>query len=157
MHKIPITKQGYEALEVEHKNLKFKDRPAVIEQIATAREHGDLRENAEYHAAKEKQSFIEGRIQELENIIANAEIIDPAKMSGSKVYFGATVEIVDCKTDEEKTYQIVNEYEANLELGKISNTSPIARGLIGKEEGDVVKVTTPGGIKEYEILKVVYK
>jgi transcription elongation factor GreA len=157
MSKIPITKQGYEALEIEHKSLKFKDRPSVIEQIATAREHGDLRENAEYHAAKEKQSFIEGRIQELENIIANAEVIDPAKMSGSKVYFGATVEIVDCKTDEEKTYQIVNEYEANIELGKISNTSPIARGLIGKEEGDVVKVTTPGGIKEYEILKVVYK
>lgn len=157
MNKLPITKQGYEALEQEHKHLKFVDRPAVIEQIATARDHGDLKENAEYHAAREKQSFLEGRIQELENVIANAEIIDVSKLSGKKVLFGATVEIVDCATDEEKKYQIVSEYEANLEKGKISNTSPIARALIGKEEGDVASFISPGGKKEYEILKVSFK
>lgn len=157
MAKIHITKQGYEQLEEEHKRLKFVERPAVLEQLQTAREHGDLKENAEYHAAREKQSFNEGRIQELENIIANAEIIDVKKMSGNKVLFGATVDIVDCKTDEEKILQIVGEYEANLEKGKISNSSPIARALIGKEEGDVVKVQTPGGLKEYEILKVSFK
>ncbi len=157
MSKIYITKQGYEQLEQEHKSLKFNDRPAIIEQIAVAREHGDLRENAEYHAAKEKQSFIEGRIQELENYIANAEVIDVKNMSGSKVLFGATVDIADCVSDEESSYQIVGEYEADIKKKKISNTSPIARALIGKEEGDTVKVTTPGGLKEYEILKVSFK
>jgi transcription elongation factor GreA len=155
--KTPLTVHGAELLRTELHELKTVQRPAIIAAIAEARSHGDLSENAEYDAAKEAQGLLEMKISKLENIIANAEVIDPAKMSGSKVYFGATVEIVDCKTDEEKTYQIVNEYEANIELGKISNTSPIARGLIGKEEGDVVKVTTPGGIKEYEILKVVYK
>ncbi len=157
MSKIPITKLGYAQLEEEHKHLKFVERPAVLEQLQTAREHGDLKENAEYHAAREKQSFTEGRIQLLENTIANAEIIDVSKMGGTKVLFGATVDIIDCKTDEEKVLQIVGEYEANLEKGKISNTSPIARALIGKEEGDVVKVTTPGGLKEYEIAKVSFK
>jgi len=157
MSKIPITKPGYEQLEQEHKRLKFVERPAVLEQLQTAREHGDLKENAEYHAAREKQSFNEGRIQELENIIANAEIIDVSKMGGSKVLFGATVKIADCSTDEERTYQIVGEYEADIKKAKISNTSPIARALIGKEEGDTVKVTTPGGLKEYEVLKVSFK
>jgi transcription elongation factor GreA len=157
MNKIPITKIGYEKLEEEHKHLKFVERPSIIEQISTARDHGDLRENAEYHAAREKQSFTEGRIQELENIIANAEIIDVSKLSGKKVLFGATVDVVDCQTDEEKTYQIVGEYEADLEKGKISNTAPIARALIGKEEGDTVTFLSPSGKKEYEILKISFK
>ena len=154
MSKIHITKLGHEELEAEHKKLKAEDRPAVIEQIAEAREHGDLKENAEYHAAREKQSFIEGRIQELENIIANAEIIDVSKLSGDSVIFGATVKIVDCDTEEEKTYQLVSEYEADLERGKISVTSPIARGLIGKTVGDETVIQTPGGAKDYEILEV---
>lgn len=154
MKKIPITKQGYHQLEIEHKHLKMVERPKVIEAIAEARSHGDLKENAEYHAAREKQSFIEGRIQELENIIAHAEIIHVEKSSGKKIIFGATVELVDENTDEEKTYQIVSEYEADLKAGKISNTSPIARALIGREEGDSVKVQTPGGVKSYEVLKV---
>lgn len=156
MSKLPITKTGYTNLEAEHKRLKFEDRPAIIDQIAEAREHGDLKENAEYHAAREKQGFIEGRIQELENYIANAEIIDPAEVSVDSVVFSATVELIDDETEEEKTYQIVGEYEADLDKGKISITSPIARALIGKEEGDMADVVTPGGKKTYEILSVKY-
>ncbi len=156
MDKLPITKLGFIALEAEHKRLKFVDRPAVIDDIAEAREHGDLKENAEYHAAREKQGFIEGRIKELENYISKAEIIDPKEIGVDSIVFGATVEIIDDATEQEKTYQIVGEYESNLEFGKISITSPIARALIGKEEGDMVNVTTPGGKKIYEISSVKY-
>lgn len=157
MSKIAITKEGFTKLEAEHKHLKLVERPTVIEQIAEARDHGDLKENAEYHAARDKQSFLEGRIQDLENIIANAEIIDVSKLSGNKIVFGATVELIDDETEEKKKYQIVGEYEADLENGKISITSPIARSLIGKEEGDIIHVQTPGGKRTYEILKVTYK
>lgn len=156
MSKIPITKKGYESLEVEYKKLKFEDRPAVIDAIAEAREHGDLKENAEYHAARDKQSFIEGRIQELENYIANAEIIDPSTINQPNIVFGATVDVIDDETEEEKIYQIVGEYEADLENGKISITSPIAKALIGKEEGDMVDVATPRGKKTYEVMSVKY-
>lgn len=155
MDKIPITREGFAALEEELKRLKSEERPAVIRAIAEAREHGDLSENAEYHAAREKQSFIEGRIKELEAIISRAEVIDVAKLSGP-VKFGATVTLVDEETDEEKTYQIVGEAEANIERGKLNLKSPLARALIGKEEGDSVEVRTPGGIRTYEILKVEY-
>lgn len=156
MEKLPITSTGFASLEQEFKKLKSVDRPAVIQQIAEARAHGDLSENAEYHAAREKQSFIEGRIQDLEDKIARAQIVDVSTLSGPTVKFGATVKMVDCDTEEERTYQIVGEYEANLEKGLISFISPIARALIGKEEGDEVGVTTPGGKKTYEILEVSY-
>lgn len=157
MEKFPITKDGFAELEAEIKNLKTVERPAVIEQIVEARGHGDLKENAEYHAAREKQSFIEGRILELEDKVARAEIIDVKELSGPGIKFGATVKIVDSDTEEEKNYKIVGEYEAKLEKGLISFTSPIARGLIGKKEGDEAIITTPGGKKTYEILKVEYK
>lgn len=155
MEKIPMTRKGYLALEVELKQLKSVERPAIITAIAEAREHGDLSENAEYHSAKEKQSFIEGRIKELEGAISLADVIDPSKMSGA-VKFGATVTLVDEDTDVEKTYQIVGEYEANIEGGLLNIKSPIARALIGKEEGDSVEVRTPGGNKSYEVLKITY-
>ncbi len=155
MEKIPMTRKGYLALEVELKQLKSVERPAIITAIAEAREHGDLSENAEYHSAKEKQSFIEGRIKELEGAISLADVIDPSKMSGA-VKFGATVTLVDEDTDVEKTYQIVGEYEANIEGGLLNIKSPIARALIGKEEGDSVEVRTPGGNKSYEVLKIIY-
>ncbi|MEO0622128.1 MAG: transcription elongation factor GreA [Pseudomonadota bacterium] len=154
MDKIPMTRQGYDALNEELKTLKHEERPAVIKAIAEAREHGDLSENAEYHSAREKQSFIEGRIKELEGMIGRADVIDPAKMSGTTVRFGATVELVDEDTDEEKTYQIVGEAEADIQAGKLNMNSPLARTLIGKEEGDSVEVVTPGGGKSYEILAV---
>jgi len=155
MEKIPMTRAGAQALEVELKQLKSIERPAIIKAIAEAREHGDLSENAEYHSAKEKQSFIEGRVKELEGVISLAEVIDPSKMSGA-IKFGATVTLVDEDTDEEKTYQIVGEYEANIEKGLLNIKSPIARALIGKEEGDSVEVRTPGGEKSYEVLKIRY-
>ncbi|MEM8802126.1 MAG: transcription elongation factor GreA [Pseudomonadota bacterium] len=155
MEKIPLTRAGYAALNDELKHLKSVERPDVIKAIAEAREHGDLSENAEYHAAREKQSFIEGRVKELDAIIGLAEVIDPETLSGS-IKFGATVTIVDEDTDEEKTYQIVGEPEADLENGKLNLKSPIARALIGKDEGDSVEVRTPGGEKYYEILKIVY-
>ena len=136
MEKFPLTRQGYQALEVELRQLKSVERPAVIKAIAEAREHGDLSENAEYHAAREKQSFIEGRVKELESLIGLAEVIDPAKLSGA-IKFGASVTIVDEDTDEERTYQIVGEAEANIEKGLLNIKSPLARALIGKEEGDV--------------------
>ena len=154
---IPVTKQGFDALEAELKDLIKVQRPNVIEAIATAREHGDLSENAEYHAAREQQSFIEGRIQELEAVTGRAQVIDPASLSGDSVKFGATVTIVDEETDEEHTYQIVGDYEADLENGKISISSPIARGLIGKSVGDSVVIKTPKGAGDYEILEVEYK
>ncbi|ASM73250.1 MULTISPECIES: transcription elongation factor GreA [Roseobacteraceae] len=155
MEKIPMTRKGHQALETELKHLKSVERPAIIKAIAEAREHGDLSENAEYHSAKEKQSFIEGRIKELEGAISLADVIDPTKMKGG-IKFGATVTLVDEDTDEEKTYQIVGEYEANIEAGLLNIKSPIARALIGKEEGDSVEVRTPGGDKSYEVLKIAF-
>ena len=156
MEKIPMTRAGHTALEVELKQLKSVERPAIIQAIAEAREHGDLSENAEYHSAREKQSFIEGRIKEIEGILSLAEVIDPAALSGT-IKFGATVTVVDEDTDEEKTWQIVGEHEANIEKGLLNVKSPIARALIGKDEGDSVEVRTPGGEKAYEILIIVYK
>ncbi|MBT0958038.1 transcription elongation factor GreA [Alphaproteobacteria bacterium KMM 3653] len=155
MDKIPLTRAGHTALETELKQLKSVERPAIIKAISEAREHGDLSENAEYHSAREKQSFIEGRIKELEGTLSLAEVIDPTKLSGP-IKFGATVHIVDEDTDEEKTYQIVGEAEASLEKGMLNIKSPIARALIGKEEGDSVEVRTPGGDKAYEILSIKY-
>ncbi|SMO67724.1 transcription elongation factor GreA [Thalassovita litoralis] len=148
-----MTRAGFVALEAELKNLKSVERPAIIQAIAEARELGDLSENAEYHSAREKQSFIEGRIKELEGIIGLAEVIDPTTMSGT-IKFGATVTLVDEDTDEEKTWQIVGEHEANIERGLLNIKSPIARALIGKDEGDSVEVRTPGGEKSYEVLKI---
>lgn len=157
MDKIPMTVTGFEKLEVELKDLKSVQRPAVIQAIAEAREHGDLSENAEYHAAREQQSFIEGRIKELEAVLSRANVINPAEMSGDTVKFGATVRVVDEETDVEKTYQIVGEYESNADEGKISITAPIARALIGKGEGDSVTVKTPRGDADYELLEVTYQ
>ncbi len=148
-----MTPGGYKAAEVELKQLKSVDRPAVIKAIAEAREHGDLSENAEYHAAREQQSHIEGRIKVLEGVIGLAQIIDVSKLSGS-IKFGATVELVDEDNDQEKTYQIVGETEADIERNMLNIKSPIARALIGKEEGDSVEVRTPGGVKSYEVLSV---
>ncbi|WP_294925933.1 transcription elongation factor GreA [uncultured Paracoccus sp.] len=156
MEKILLTRAGFDQLDEELRQLRGVERPSVIRAIAEAREHGDLSENAEYHAAREKQSFIEGRIKELEAIIGRAEVIDPAKLSGS-IKFGATVRLVDEDTDEEKTYQIVGEHEADLERGLLNIRSPLARALIGKEEGDSVEVVTPGGGKSYEILTIRYQ
>lgn len=155
MDKIPMTPRGYSALEAELKQLKSVERPAIIKAISEAREHGDLSENAEYHSAREKQSFIEGRIKEIESVLGLSEVIDPAKLSGA-IKFGAKVTLVDEDTDEEKTWQIVGEHEANIEKGLLNIKSPIARALIGKDEGDSVEVRTPGGEKSYEVLKIVY-
>jgi transcription elongation factor GreA len=155
MVKIPMTRAGFEQLDAELRDLKAVERPAVIRAIAEAREHGDLSENAEYHSAREKQSFIEGRIKELEMIISRAEVIDVSKLSGS-VKFGATVTVVDEDSDEEKTFQLVGEQEADLERGLLNVRSPLARALIGKDEGDSVEVVTPGGQKTYEILSIRY-
>ena len=151
-----MTKTGSVALEAELKKLKSVERPSIIQAIAEAREHGDLSENAEYHSAREKQSFIEGRIKEIEAIISLADVIDPSTFSGA-IKFGAIVTLVDEDTDEEKTWQIVGEHEANIEAGLLNIKSPIARALIGKDEGDSVEVRTPGGDKAYEILKIEYK
>lgn len=156
VEKVPVTAKGYDALNAELKDLKSAQRPAIIRAIAEAREHGDLSENAEYHSARERQSFIEGRIKELEGLISRADVIDPSRMSGAAVKFGATIALVDEDTDEEKTYQIVGEPEADIEAGKLNIKSPLARALIGKEEGDSVEVRTPGGEKIYEILKISY-
>ncbi len=156
MQKFPMTVQGHAALETELKHLKTVERPEIINAISVARDHGDLSENAEYHAAKEKQGFIEGRIQELESKLALAQVIDPSTMSGDVVRFGAKVKIVNEDTDEESTYQIVGEDEASVKDGKISVTSPIARAMITKEVGDVFEVIAPGGSKGYEILEVTY-
>jgi transcription elongation factor GreA len=155
MDKLPMTEAGFRKLDAELRQLKMEERPAVISAIAEAREHGDLSENAEYHAAREKQSFIEGRIKELEAVIGLAQVIKVTDLSGA-IKFGATVTIVDEDTDEEKTYQIVGEHEADLESGKLNLKSPLSRALIGKEEGDSVEVKTPGGVRSYEVLKIVY-
>ena len=155
MEKIPMTRRGYDALDAELKQLKTVDRPAIIRDIAEAREHGDLSEHAEYHAAREKQGFIEGRIKELEGTLSLAEVIDPSKLSGP-IKFGATVTLVDEDSDEEKTYQIVGEAEADIENGLLNIRSPLARALIGKEEADSVDVKTPGGTRSYEILSIRY-
>lgn len=156
MNKVPMTHIGFERLEQELKNLKSVERPAVIQAIAEAREHGDLSENAEYHAARERQSFIEGRIQELEAALSVAQVINPTTLSGDSVKFGATVVIVDEEDDEELKFQIVGAYESNADEGKISITAPIARALIGKSVGDSVEVQTPKGRRHYEILMVMY-
>lgn len=153
MEKIPMTRVGHTALDAELKVLKSIERPAVIRAIAEAREHGDLSENAEYHAAREKQSFIEGRIKELEAVLSLAEVFDPAKLSGA-IKFGATVTLVDEDSDEKRTYQIVGEQEADIENGLLNIRSPLARALIGKDEGDSIDVKTPGGQRSYEVLRV---
>lgn len=155
MEKIPMTRAGFDLLDEELRVLRSDERPAVIREIAEAREHGDLSENAEYHAAREKQSLLEGRIKELEAVISRAEVIDPTRLSGS-IKFGATVTLVDEDNDEERTYQIVGEAEADLERGLLNMRSPLARALIGKDEGDSVEVVTPGGGKSYEILTIRY-
>ena len=156
MDKFPLTKEGFTALEQELKNLKGVERPNIIAAIAEARSHGDLSENAEYSAAKEKQSFIEGRIQELEAVISRAQVIDPSLNKGDIVRFGAVVLVVDEDTDKESKYQIVGDYEADSEKNKISLSSPLAKALIGKEVGDVAEYTAPGGKKSFEILEVIY-
>ncbi len=156
MDKIPMTAAGHAALVAELQRRTSKDRPAIIEAISEARAHGDLSENAEYHAAKEQQSHNEGRIMELESILALAEVIDVSKLSGDTVKFGATVTLVDEDTDEEKTYQIVGDAEADASAGRISISSPIARALIGKSIGDSVEVSAPGGARGYEILKIAF-
>ncbi len=158
MDKTPMTARGAEALREELNKLKSEDRPTVIKAIAEAREHGDLKENAEYHAAREQQGFIEGRIQEIEGKLGNAQIIDPKSLNpGGKIVFGATVDLLDVNNDTEVTYQIVGEDESDIKLGRISITSPIARALIGKQVDDVAEVQAPGGLREYEILDVRYE
>ena len=156
MEKFPLTKQGYIALEEELKHLKGVDRPNIIAAIAEARSHGDLSENAEYSAAKEKQSFIEGRIQDLEAVLSRAQVIDVANNKSDVIRFGATVQVVDEDNDNEKTYQIVGDYEADIEKNKISLSSPQAKALIGKEVGDIAEYVAPGGKKSFEILEVKY-
>jgi len=155
--KIPMTSQGFERLEKELKNLRSVERPAVIKAIAEAREHGDLSENAEYSAAREKQSFVEGRIKDLEAKIGLAEIINVSKLSGTTVKFGATVSLIDEDTEEEVEYQIVGDEESDIKGGFLSISSPLARALIGKNEGDSVEVSTPKGSRSYEIEKVCFK
>jgi transcription elongation factor GreA len=155
--KVPMTKLGFDRLEEELKNLKSVERPAVVKAIAEAREHGDLSENAEYHAARERQSFIEGRILELEHKISHAEVIDATKLDGKDVKFGATITLIDNDSSEKVVYQIVGEDEADIKAGLLSVTSPLARALIGKNVKDVVEVSTPKGGKSYEIAKVNYR
>ena len=154
MEKVPMTVAGYKALDEELKRLKSTERPSVIAAISEARSHGDLSENAEYHAAKERQGWIEGQIAEIEDKISRAQVIDVSKLSGTAVKFGATVSVIDEDTEEEGRYQVVGEHEADVKAGRISLTSPLARAMIGKTTGDVVEVPTPGGVKAYEIVKV---
>src|SRR5947209_14758442 len=151
MEKVPMTAGGFQALDEELRRLKSQERPAITAAIGEARQHGDLSENAEYHAAKERQGWIEGRIAEIEDRMARAQIIDVSKLSGAQVKFGATVSVVDEDTELEARYQIVGEHEADVKSGRLSVTSPLARAMIGKETGDVVEVNTPGGTKAYEI------
>ena len=158
MEKVPMTLSGHDNLVAELRQLKDVDRPKVIQQIAEAREHGDLKENAEYHAAREKQGFIEGRIQELEAVVSRADVIDPTQFDGDTVVkFGAKVDVYNEQTEGNETYSIVGHYEANIADNRLSIQAPLSRSLIGKSVGDVVKVTTPGGLKSYEILSVSYK
>ncbi|MDA9148600.1 transcription elongation factor GreA [Alphaproteobacteria bacterium] len=154
MDKIPFTSSGLEIIKLELNNLKKNERPQIIQAISSAREHGDLKENAEYHAAKDKQAFVEGRITELEDVISRANVIDLSKLSGKTITFGAKVKILDEDTNQETDYHIVGPYEANLEAGLISIASPIAKALIGKEENMSVEVRTPSGIKNYEIVSI---
>jgi transcription elongation factor GreA len=154
MQRIPMTADGFNALHAELKNLKSVERPSIIAQIAEARGHGDLSENAEYHAAKEKQSLIEGRVLELEDKLSRADVIDTSRLKGNTVKFGATVTLTDEDTEETFVYKIVGEDEANVAKGKISITSPIARAMIGKEEGDTAEVSAPGGAKSFEIVSI---
>ena len=153
-HRMPITKSGLERLKQELKRLKGVERPKIVKEIAEARSHGDLSENAEYHAAKDKQSHLEGRLLQVEDWIARAEVIDVSKLRGDRVVFGATVTVADGESGDEVRYQVVGELEADLKKGKISVTSPIARALIGKQEGDVAMVYSPGGEREYEVVNV---
>ena len=157
MQKIPMTSAGFKRLEEEIKHLKSVERPAIIEAIAEARSHGDLSENAEYHAAREKQSFIEGRLLDLEDKISRAEVIDTSKMNGNVIKFGAFVKVVDEDTEHEQAFQIVGEYEADIDKGLLALTAPLPRALIGKQKGDSVEVSTPKGTKAYEVLEVMYK
>jgi transcription elongation factor GreA len=154
MERIPMTAGGFKALEEEINHLKTVERPSIIRMIAEARAHGDLSENAEYHAAKERQAFVEGRVMELEDKVGRAEVIDVSKLSGTTVKFGATVTLVDEDTDAEMKFQIVGDLESDAKKGRISISSPIARALIGKTKGDTVEVSAPGGAKSYEIMKV---
>jgi transcription elongation factor GreA len=154
MNKVPMTESGFESLKEELRWRQQEERPRIIEAISEARTHGDLSENAEYHSAKEAQSLNEGRIVELEDLIARAEVIDVSKLSGGKIKFGATVVLVDEDTEEEKTYQIVGDQEADVKSGRISISSPIARALIGKEVGDAIEVNAPGGARGFEIIEV---
>ena len=154
MNKVPMTASGFEALKEELRWRQQDERPRIIEAISEARSHGDLSENAEYHAAKEAQSLNEGRVHELEDLVARAEVIDISKLSGDKIKFGATVKLVDEDTEEEKTYQIVGDQEADVKSGRISISSPIARALIGKEVGEIIEVNAPGGPRGYEVVQV---
>lgn len=154
MDKVPMTVQGYRALDDDLKRLKTIERPAVTVAIGEARLHGDLKENAEYHAAKDRQGWIEGQIVQIGDMIARAQVIDVTKLSGTQIKFGATVSVIDQNTEEQARYQIVGEHEADVKKGRISITSPIARALIGKETGDLVEVSSPGGLKSYEITNV---
>jgi transcription elongation factor GreA len=154
MNKVPMTGGGFETLKEELRWRQQEERPRIIEAISEARSHGDLSENAEYHAAKEQQALNEGRIGELEDLVARAEVIDISKLSGDKIKFGATVVLVDDDTEEKKTYQIVGDQEADVKAGRVSISSPIARALIGKEVGDAIEVNAPGGARGYEIVKV---
>lgn len=155
--KVPMTMPGYQRLEEELKHLRSVERPAIIKAIAEAREHGDLSENAEYHAAREKQSFVEGRIQDLEDKIGRAEVIDVSKLSGKTVMFGATITLIDEDTEEKVTYQVVGDEESDIKKGLLSISSPLARALIGKEKGESVEVNTPKGPKSYEIVEIGFK
>ena len=157
MFKIPMTVEGFSRLEEELKHLKAVERPAVIRAIAEAREHGDLSENAEYHAARERQSFIEGRVAELEDKISRAEVIDVHKLSGKQVMFGATVTLLDEDTEEKIKYQLVGQDKSDIRAGRLSISSPLARALIGKKVGDTVEVSTPGGSKSYEVVRLAFK
>ncbi|CBI76019.1 transcription elongation factor GreA [Bartonella clarridgeiae 73] len=156
MEKVPMTTAGFESLKEELRWRQQQERPRIIEAISEARAHGDLSENAEYHAAKEAQSHNEGRINELEDYIARAEVINVSRLSGDRIKFGATINLLDEETEERKVYQIVGDQEADVKTGKISISSPIARALIGKQEGDVIEVNAPGGARNYEIIKIQY-
>ncbi len=157
LNKVPMTRQGFDSLEKEKNHLKNHERISVIEAISEAREHGDLSENAEYHAAREKQGLIEGRIQELEAILSRAEVIDPSKIKSDKILFGATVKLEDLDTGETETYKIVNEYEANIANGSISYSSPIAKAIIGKEKGDFIELRLENKVRNIEIKSIEYK
>ena len=156
MQKFPMTGPGFQRIVDELKNLKSVERPAIIQAIAEARAHGDLSENAEYHAARERQSFIEGRIEELEMVVSAVEVIDPRQLSGDTVKFGAHIDVIDEETEKEATYQIVGVYEADIKLGRLSVISPLAKALIGKRKGDTISVPAPGGDRSYEIVAIKY-